>query len=189
MLSTCWGSCSRRTPTASRAPFHHGPGPYDDAMYVDFIEKWLLVHQVDPEQIAGVLIEPVLGEGGILVPSEVFWGGLTGLCRRYGWKLILDEVQTCLGRCGTVFAAELWGLEPDIVLMGKAIAGGGQPIAAVLGTEEVMSETDVQPGGTFAWTPAACAGPGKHRRHSSRPRPRQRPAARADRPRGSRAAR
>lgn len=145
-------------PNRFRAPFHRGPGPYDDGMYVDFIEEWLLVHQVDPEQIAGVLIEPVLGEGGILVPSQGFWDRLTALCRRFGWKLVLDEVQTCLGRCGTMFAAEIWGLEPDVVLMGKAIAGGGQPIAAVLGTESVMAESDVQPGGTFAWTPAACAG-------------------------------
>jgi 4-aminobutyrate aminotransferase-like enzyme len=145
-------------PNRFRAPFHSGPGPYDDAMYVDFIEDWLLVHQVDPEQIAGVLIEPVLGEGGILVPSHGFWDRLTALARRFGWKLVFDEVQTCLGRCGTMFAAELWGLEPDVVLMGKAIAGGGQPIAAVLGTESVMADSDVHPGGTFAWTPAACAG-------------------------------
>jgi 4-aminobutyrate aminotransferase-like enzyme len=145
-------------PNAFRAPFHRGPGPYDDTLYADFIEDYLLVHQVDPEQIAGVLIEPVVGEGGILVPSAGFWQRLTDLCRRYGWKLILDEVQTCLGRCGTMFAAELWDLRPDILLMGKGVAAGCQPIAAVLATEDVMAETDVQPGGTFAWTPAACAG-------------------------------
>lgn len=145
-------------PNRFRAPFHKGPGPYDDVLYADFIEDYLLVHQVDPEQIAGVLIEPVVGEGGILVPSAGFWKRLTDLCGRYGWKLILDEVQTCLGRCGTMFAAELWGLRPDILLMGKGIAAGCQPIAAVLATEAVMAESDVQPGGTFAWTPAACAG-------------------------------
>jgi 4-aminobutyrate aminotransferase-like enzyme len=145
-------------PNRFRAPFHKGPGPYDDTLYADFIEEYLLVHQVDPEQVAGVLIEPVLGEGGILVPSAQFWRRLTELCRRYGWKLILDEVQTCLGRCGTMFAAELWDLEPDIVLMGKGIAAGCQPIAAVLATDAVMADSDVQPGGTFAWTPAACAG-------------------------------
>jgi len=145
-------------PNRFRAPFHKGPGPYDDTLYADFIEEHLLVHQVDPEQVAGVLIEPVLGEGGILVPSAQFWRRLTELCRRYGWKLILDEVQTCLGRCGTMFAAELWDLEPDIVLMGKGIAAGCQPIAAVLATDAVMADSDVQPGGTFAWTPAACAG-------------------------------
>ena len=145
-------------PNRFRAPFHTGPGPYDDTLYADFIEDYLLIHQVEPEQIAGVLIEPVAGEGGILAPSKAFWQRLTDLCRRYGWMLILDEVQTCLGRCGAMFAAELWDLEPDILLMGKGIAAGCQPIAAVLATERVMADSDVHPGGTFAWTPAACAG-------------------------------
>jgi 4-aminobutyrate aminotransferase-like enzyme len=145
-------------PNQYRAPFHRGPGPYDDTLYMDFIEEWLLVHQVEPEQIAGVLIEPVLGEGGIHIPSAEFWERLSAACRRWGWKLILDEVQTGMGRCGKVFASEYWDLRPDIVLLGKGITGGGQPIAAVLGTEEVMSTTDVHGGGTFAWTPAACAG-------------------------------
>ena len=131
---------------------------------MDFIEEWLLVHQVEPEQIAGVLIEPVLGEGGIHIPSAAFWERLTAACQRWGWKLILDEVQTGMGRCGTVFAAEHWDLRPDILLLGKGIAAGGQPIAAVMATEEVMAHTDVHGGGTFAWTPAACAGAvGRHR--------------------------
>ncbi len=145
-------------PNQYRAPFHRGPGPYDDTLYMDFIEEWLLVHQVEPEQIAGVLIEPVLGEGGIHIPSAAFWDRLTAACRRWGWKLILDEVQTGMGRCGKVFASEYWDLRPDIVLLGKGITAGGQPIAAVLGTEEVMGSSDVHGGGTFAWTPAACAG-------------------------------
>ena len=140
-------------------------------IYVDFIEEWVLVHQVDPEQIAGVLIEPVLGEGGILIPSAAFWERLTALCKRFGWMLVLDEVQTCLGRCGTMFAAELWGLEPDVVLMGQGLAGGAQPIAAVLATERVMADCDTHPGGTFAWTPPACAGA---RRTSTRSRDRRR---------------
>jgi 4-aminobutyrate aminotransferase-like enzyme len=145
-------------PNRFRAPFHTGPGPYDDTIYVDFIEQYVLVHQVDPEQIAGVLIEPVVGEGGVLVPSAAFWKRLTALCKRFGWMLILDEVQTGLGRCGRMFAAELWDLEPDVLLLGKGLAGGAQPIAAVLATEDVMADSDISPGGTFAWTPPACAG-------------------------------
>jgi 4-aminobutyrate aminotransferase-like enzyme len=145
-------------PNAFRAPFHRGPGPFDDTLYMDYLEDWVLVHQVEPEQIAGVLIEPVLGEGGILSPSQAFWDRLQAMCRRWGWKLILDEVQTCMGRCGTMFASERWNLEPDIVLLGKGFAGGGQPIAAVMGTEEVMGSSDIHGGGTFAWTPAAAAG-------------------------------
>jgi len=145
-------------PNAFRAPFHSGPGPYDDTIYLDYLEDWVLVHQVEPEQIAGVLIEPVLGEGGILVPSAAFWDRLGSLCHRWGWKLILDEVQTGMGRCGTMFAAERFGIEPDILLLGKGFAGGGQPIAAILGTEDVMGASDLHLGGTFAWTPAAAAG-------------------------------
>jgi 4-aminobutyrate aminotransferase-like enzyme len=145
-------------PNAFRAPFHRGPGPYDDTMYLDYLEDWVLVHQVEPEQVAGVLIEPVLGEGGILVPSPAFWERLTEMCSRWGWKLILDEVQTGMGRCGTMFAFERWNLSPDVVLLGKGFAGGGQPIAALLGTEEMMGATELHVGGTFAWTPAAAAG-------------------------------
>ncbi|MCI0632769.1 MAG: aminotransferase class III-fold pyridoxal phosphate-dependent enzyme [Actinobacteria bacterium] len=145
-------------PNVFRAPFHRGPGPFDDTLYLDYVEDWVLVHQVEPEQIAGVLIEPVLGEGGVLVPSQAFWERLQSMCRRWGWKLILDEVQTCMGRCGTMFASERWGLEPDIVLLGKGFAGGGQPIAAVLGTDEVMEGSELHGSGTFAWTPAAAAG-------------------------------
>jgi 4-aminobutyrate aminotransferase-like enzyme len=145
-------------PNAFRAPFHRGPGPYDDTMYLDYLEDWVLVHQVEPQQIAGVLIEPVLGEGGILVPSSEFWARLSEMARRWGWKLILDEVQTGMGRCGTMFAFERWGIEPDVVLLGKGFAGGGQPIAALLGTEEMMGASELHIGGTFAWTPAAAAG-------------------------------
>ncbi|MFI5393165.1 MAG: aspartate aminotransferase family protein [Myxococcota bacterium] len=145
-------------PNTFRAPFHRGPGPFDDTLYLDYLEDWVLVHQVEPEQIAGVLIEPVLGEGGILSPSQAFWDRLQAMCRRWGWKLILDEVQTCMGRCGTMFASERWNLEPDILLLGKGFAGGGQPIAAVMGTEDVMGSSDIHGGGTFAWTPAAAAG-------------------------------
>jgi len=145
-------------PNPFRAPFHSGPGPFDEQMYLDYLEDWILVHQVEPTQIAGVLIEPILGEGGILEPSRGFWERLVALCHRWGWKLILDEVQTCMGRCGTMFAAERLGLEPDLLLLGKGFAGGGQPIAAVLGTEEIMGSSSLHLGGTFAWTPAAAAG-------------------------------
>lgn len=145
-------------PNTFRSPFHRGPGPYDDTLYLDYITDWILRYQVEPDQIAGVLIEPVAGEAGILAPSQAFWDGLTTLARRHGWKLILDEVQTCMGRCGTVFAAERWGIEPDLLLVGKGVTGGGQAVAGVLGTEEVMANSTTHLGGTYAWEPAACAG-------------------------------
>ncbi len=143
-------------PQQYRAPFHRGPGPYDDTLYMDFIEEWLLVHQVEPEQIAGVLIEPVLGEGGIVIPSAEFWKRLTALCERYGWVLIADEVQTGIGRCGTMFAVERWNLEPELILMAKGFAGGVMPIGGTLGSERVMANATAHVGATFGWAPAAC---------------------------------
>ncbi|TWP36619.1 aminotransferase class III-fold pyridoxal phosphate-dependent enzyme [Leekyejoonella antrihumi] len=145
-------------PQSFRAPFHRGPGPYDDTLYLEYIREWVLRYQVEPDQVAGVLIEPVAGEAGILSPSQAFWDGLTAMCQEYDWKLILDEVQTGLGRCGTVFAAERWGLEPDLLLVGKGVTGGGQAVAGVLGTEEMMAGSAAHLGGTYAWEPAACAG-------------------------------
>ena len=144
-------------PGRFRAPFHRGPGPYDDTLYLDYIEHWLLRLQVEPSQIAGVLIEPVAGEAGILAPSPAFWRGLTALCREHGWLLILDEVQSGLGRCGAMFAADLWGLEPDILLLGKGLTGGGQAIAAIMATDAVLADSHTHLGGTYAWEPAACA--------------------------------
>jgi 4-aminobutyrate aminotransferase/4-aminobutyrate aminotransferase/(S)-3-amino-2-methylpropionate transaminase len=145
-------------PNSFRAPFHRGAGPFDDTLYLDFITDYLLRLQVEPSQIAGVLIEPVAGEAGILAPSADFWRGLTELCREHGWLLILDEVQTCLGRCGTMFAGDRWGLEPDILLLGKGLAAGGQPLAAIMATEAVLADSHTHLGGTYAWEPAACAG-------------------------------
>ncbi len=145
-------------PNAYRAPFHRGAGPFDDTATLDYLEDWVLVHQVEPGEIAGVLIEPVLGEGGIIAPSPAFWERLQAMCRRWGWKLILDEVQTGLGRCGTMFAAERYGIRPDLMLLGKGFSGGGQPIGAILGTEEIMARSTLALGGTFAWTPPSAAG-------------------------------
>lgn len=145
-------------PQSFRAPFHDGPGPYDDTMVLDYLRDWVLRYQVEPDQVAGVLIEPVAGEAGILAPSQAFWDGLTSMCSEFGWKLILDEVQTGMGRCGEVFAAELWGLRPDLLLVGKGVTGGGQPVAGVLGTDEMMAGSASHLGGTYAWEPAACAG-------------------------------
>ncbi|MEO7126628.1 MAG: aminotransferase class III-fold pyridoxal phosphate-dependent enzyme [Nakamurella sp.] len=144
-------------PQSFRAPFHDGPGPYDDTLVLDYLRDWILRYQVEPDQIAGVLIEPVAGEAGILAPSQAFWDRLTAMCHEFGWVLILDEVQTCLGRCGTVFAANLWGVEPDLLLIGKGLAAGGQAMAGILGTERMMADSSVHVGGTYAWEPSACA--------------------------------
>ncbi|HZX51868.1 MAG TPA: aminotransferase class III-fold pyridoxal phosphate-dependent enzyme [Pseudomonas sp.] len=145
-------------PNRFRSAFRKGPGPFDDTEVLDYLE-YLLVQQVHPGQVAGVLIEPVLGEGGIHAPSQAFWDRLGALCKRWGWLLCLDEVQTCMGRCGEMFAMQRWqNIDPDLILLGKAFAAGGQPIAAILGTDAIMGNTDLHLGSTYGFAPAACAG-------------------------------
>jgi len=145
-------------PNRFRSPFRKGPGPFDECEVLDYLD-YLLVQQVHPGQVAGVLFEPVLGEGGIHVPSQAFWDRLGAMCKRWSWLFCLDEVQTCMGRCGEMFAMQRWqGIDPDLLLLGKAFAAGGQPIAALLGTDEVMGNTDLHLGSTYGFEPAACAG-------------------------------
>jgi 4-aminobutyrate aminotransferase/4-aminobutyrate aminotransferase/(S)-3-amino-2-methylpropionate transaminase len=145
-------------PNRFRSAFRRGPGPFDDCETLDYLD-YLLVQQVHPGQVAGVLIEPVLGEGGIHVPSQAFWDRLGAMCKRWGWILCVDEVQTCMGRCGHMFAVERWrGIDPDMVLLGKSFCGGGAPIAAIMGTDEVMGHSRLVLGSTYGWVPAAAAG-------------------------------
>jgi 4-aminobutyrate aminotransferase-like enzyme len=125
---------------------------------VDFIADHLLFHAIDPADVAGVVIEPVLGSGGVIAPPGGFWPALTSLCERHGWLLCLDEVKTGLGRTGTMFAAEHWDLRPDLMCLGKALGGGVMPIGALLGTEEALGGfDDLSTGSTWSWLPGACA--------------------------------
>jgi len=145
-------------PNAYRSPFTEPRvGGCGDAT-VDFLRDHLLFHLVDPGEVAGVLIEPVLGSGGVVVPPSTFWPALTELCREYGWLLCLDEVKTGFGRTGEMFAADLWGIEPDLMCLGKAMGGGVMPIGALLGNERALSGyDDLSTGSTWSWLPAACA--------------------------------
>ncbi|MDR7481527.1 MAG: aminotransferase class III-fold pyridoxal phosphate-dependent enzyme [Armatimonadota bacterium] len=111
---------------------------------------------VPPEDVAGIVVEPIVGEGGYLVPPSGFLEGLWALARRHDLLVIADEVQTGLGRTGRWFAVEHWGLEPDILVLGKAL-GGGLPLGAVLARREIADAW--QPGAhgsTFGGNPVAC---------------------------------
>jgi 4-aminobutyrate aminotransferase-like enzyme len=133
------------------------PGGSGDST-IDFIRDQMLFHAIDPAEVAGVVIEPVLGSGGVVVPPDGFWTALNELCEEYGWLLCVDEVKTGFGRTGRMFASELWDLQPDLMCLGKAMGGGVMPIGAVLGTEAVLGTfDDVSTGSTWAWLPAACA--------------------------------
>ena len=145
-------------PHEYRSPF--GPpreGGSGDST-VDYLRDHVLFHEVDPREVAGVVIEPVLGSGGVVVPPEAFWSALVDLCDEHGWLLCLDEVKTGFGRTGQLFAADLWGLQPDLMCLGKAMGGGVMPIGAVLGSDRAMGGfDDLSTGSTWSWLPAACA--------------------------------
>lgn len=123
---------------------------------VDEIEHHLKRH-ADPHSLAALVVEPVLGEGGFVVPPIGYLSGLAKLCRRYGIMLIADEVQTGFGRTGRLFACEHEGVAPDLLVTAKSLAAG-MPLAAVIGRAELMDRPiEGGLGGTYAGNPLACA--------------------------------
>jgi 4-aminobutyrate aminotransferase-like enzyme len=145
-------------PHPYRTPFRDPrPGGTGDAT-VDYIRDHVLFHALDPADVAGVVIEPVLGSGGCVAPPDAFWPALAALCREHEWLLCADEVKTGMGRAGRLFAVERWGVEPDLMCLGKALGGGAMPIGALLGSERVLGRFgDVPTGSTWAWLPGGCA--------------------------------
>ena len=144
-------------PNAYRTPFTARPGGTGDGT-VDYIRDHLLHHTIDPREVAGFVIEPVLGSGGCVAPPDAFWTALVDLCREFDFLLCADEVKSGFGRTGHLFAVERWGVQPDLMALGKAMGGGVMPIGAVMGTERAMGGfDDVPTGSTWSWLPAACA--------------------------------
>jgi 4-aminobutyrate aminotransferase-like enzyme len=145
-------------PNPYRTPFAGPrPGGSGDAT-VDYLRDHVLFHALDPSEVAGVVIEPVLGSGGCIAPPDSFWAALTELCAEHEWLLCADEVKTGIGRAGQMLAVERWEVEPDLICLGKALGGGAMPIGAVLGSERAMAAFDDLPtGSTWSWLPASCA--------------------------------
>ncbi|NHM29321.1 4-aminobutyrate--2-oxoglutarate transaminase [Neobacillus terrae] len=112
--------------------------------------------EVPPEDVAAVIMEPVQGEGGFVIPSRKFVQGVKALCEKYGILFIADEVQTGFGRTGKMFAIEHSDVIPDLITMSKSI-GAGLPISAVTGRAEIMDATNVgEIGGTYGGSPLGC---------------------------------
>ncbi|HET9551348.1 MAG TPA: 4-aminobutyrate--2-oxoglutarate transaminase [Anaeromyxobacteraceae bacterium] len=121
----------------------------------DHLEEFF-VGNVAPEQVAALIAEPIQGEGGFVTPPPEYFAKLQAICKKHGIVLVIDEVQSAMGRAGKLFAIEHWGIEPDILLTAKSLAGG-LPLAAVTGKAELMDAPHVGGlGGTFAGNPVAC---------------------------------
>lgn len=113
--------------------------------------------RVAPDQVAAVIVEPVQGEVGFVIPPADFLPALREICTRHGMLLIADEVQTGFGRTGRMFAVEHSGVQPDLLLLAKSLAGG-LPLAAVVGRAELMdAPLPGGLGGTYGGNPVACA--------------------------------
>ncbi|MBI4279533.1 MAG: 4-aminobutyrate--2-oxoglutarate transaminase [Armatimonadetes bacterium] len=138
-------------------PYRSPVGPERAAEYALSRIEEAFCTVVAPERVAAVIVEPVQGEGGFIVPPPEFLPGLRTLCDRHGILLIADEIQTGLGRTGRWWAVQHWGVEPDLVTVAKSLAAG-LPLSAVLGRAEVL---DALPegtlGGTYVGNPVACA--------------------------------
>lgn len=159
--------------TAKSMPYKSGFGPFASEVYrapasypfrdglsgaeaaaraISLIEK-----QIGADNLAAVIIEPIQGEGGFIVPAEGFLPAIVDWCRAHGVVFIADEVQTGFARTGAMFASEHFGIVPDLITTAKGIAGG-MPLAAVTGRAEIMDATHGGGlGGTYGGNPVACA--------------------------------
>ncbi len=148
-------------PGVTHVPY---PDPYrplfagDDqgAAVLDYIRK-LFRHNVPPTEVAGILVEPIQGEGGYLVPPDGFLAGLRALCDEHGILLIFDEVQSGVGRSGKMFASQHWGVAPDIMTLAKGL-GSGMPIGLVVAKTRIMERWKRGAhGNTYGGNPICCA--------------------------------
>ena len=121
-----------------------------------FLEEQTLVHLVSPDEVAAIVVEPIQGEGGYIVPPSVFHERLRELTTRYGMLLIVDEVQSGMGRTGKWFAIEHTGVQPDMVATAKGIASG-LPLGVVVARSALMSWPPGAHASTFGGNPVACA--------------------------------
>ena len=139
--------------------YRAAPGLSPDAVAAQslrFIEDQLFVHLVPPDEVAAILVEPIQGEGGYIVPPDAFLHGLREITTKHGMLLIVDEVQSGMGRTGKMFAIEHAGVEPDIVTMAKGIASG-LPLGVATARSEVMTWPPGSHASTFGGNPVACA--------------------------------
>jgi len=152
--------------TASKAKYHAGFGPLlpgvfhapygrvDDLRWFDEV---LFAGLVPADEVAAIVVEPIQGEGGYVVPEDGFLEGLRRICDEHGILLVADEVQSGAGRTGRMWAIEHWGVEPDILLTAKGI-GSGMPIAGLVARAGILEAWSAgHHGSTYGGNPVACA--------------------------------
>src|SRR3954468_12793272 len=126
------------------------------AASLSYIRDQILVHLISPDEVAAIVVEPIQGEGGYIVPPAAFLHGLRELANEHGIQLVVDEVQSGMGRTGKMFAAEHFGVTGDIVNIAKGIASG-LPLGVTAARAEVMSWPPGAHASTFGGNPVACA--------------------------------
>lgn len=152
------------TMTSKVKPYKFGFGPFAPEVYrmpfgdVAGPEKLrdFFIKQVNPENVAAVVAEPIQGEGGFITPPPNYFQELVKICHEHGILFIADEIQTGMGRTGKMFAIEHWNVAPDLITVAKSMAAG-MPLSAVVGRQEIMDS--VHPfglGGTYVANPLAC---------------------------------
>ena len=152
--------------TASKAKYHGHFGPLLPGVYhapfgrVDDL-KWfddvLFDKLVPADEVAAIIVEPIQGEGGYIVPEDGFLPGLRELCDRHGILLIADEIQSGVGRTGAMWAVDLWDVKPDILLTAKGVASG-MPLGAMIARADLLEAwTAGAHGSTYGGNPVACA--------------------------------
>jgi 4-aminobutyrate aminotransferase len=150
--------------TGSKAKYHAHFGPMLPGVYhvpygnhgIEEMEQRIFKRLMPADEFAAVIVEPIQGEGGYVVPEDDFLSNLRALCDRHGILLIADEVQSGAGRTGKMWAIEHWGVEPDILLTAKGI-GSGMPVGAMIARAEVMSWGPGAHGSTYGGNPIALA--------------------------------
>ncbi|HEU4993604.1 MAG TPA: acetyl ornithine aminotransferase family protein [Gemmatimonadaceae bacterium] len=148
--------------TASKSIQRAGFGPFLPEVYhapygdVGYIESHLFAKRLDPRDVAAVVVEPIQGEGGYIVPPPGFLPGLRALTEKYGILLIMDEVQSGIGRTGKMFACEHERVVPDIILVAKGLASG-MPLGAFIARADLMKWQPGAHGSTFGGNPVCCA--------------------------------
>ena len=123
---------------------------------LSYIENQILTHLVSPAEVAAIVVEPIQGEGGYVVPPPEFLQGLSAIAAKHGMLLVVDEVQSGIGRTGRMFAIEHAGVRPDIIVAAKGIASG-LPMGVTIASDVVMDWPVGAHSNTFGGNPVACA--------------------------------